>query len=98
MRIFAPIRSPRSSTTTDFPRCPATMAHIRPAAPAPMRMTSVIAVVAAVYDRRPLVPKLHLGTVLRTAVLRRQLHGRSLDTTGKGGNEVALTIPFPNGV
>src|SRR5262249_46595546 len=40
IRIFLPVRSARSSTTTRRPRLPASMAHISPAAPAPSMMTS----------------------------------------------------------
>src|SRR3989454_3848230 len=40
IRIFLPAVSFRSSTTTDRPRLPASMAHIRPAAPAPIITTS----------------------------------------------------------
>src|ERR1043166_4956821 len=40
IRIFLPTRSLRSSTTTRRPRLPASMAHIRPAAPAPRTIAS----------------------------------------------------------
>src|SRR6476469_9683449 len=40
IRIFLPTRSVRSSTTTRRPRLPASMAHIRPAAPAPKTIAS----------------------------------------------------------
>src|SRR5690606_7957611 len=42
MRIFSARRSAWSSRTTRRPRCPATLAHIMPAAPAPMTATSNI--------------------------------------------------------
>ncbi len=41
IRIFLPILLAPSSTTTFKPRCPAVRAHMRPAAPPPMMMTSV---------------------------------------------------------
>src|SRR5690349_23480086 len=40
IRIFLPVRAARSSTTTRLPRFPASMAHIRPAAPPPRIITS----------------------------------------------------------
>jgi hypothetical protein len=40
IRIFSPMLALCSSNTTDRPRFPASMAHIRPAAPAPTIMTS----------------------------------------------------------
>src|SRR2546425_2806865 len=40
IRIFLPAVSFRSSTTTDRPRLPASVAHIRPAAPVPIITTS----------------------------------------------------------
>jgi hypothetical protein len=42
MRIFAPTRAPRSSTSTDRPRRPAAIAHINPAAPPPITITSLM--------------------------------------------------------
>src|SRR5580698_7572420 len=55
MRIFLPQRSARSSTATLRPRLPASMAHIRPAAPPPMMSASkecagVGSVISAVRD------------------------------------------------
>ena len=40
IRIFSPIFRFRSSTRTDLPRLPASIAHMSPAAPAPSIMTS----------------------------------------------------------
>ena len=40
IKIFLPMRSARSNSRTRLPRFPASMAHIRPAAPAPRMMTS----------------------------------------------------------
>src|SRR5215831_16251913 len=40
IRIFLPTVSLRSRTKTDRPRFPASMAHIKPAAPAPIITTS----------------------------------------------------------
>src|SRR5579863_4060693 len=40
MRIFLPARAARSRTATRRPRLPASMAHIRPAAPAPRTSAS----------------------------------------------------------
>src|ERR1700733_3677043 len=40
IKIFLPMRSDRSSTRMRRPRLPASIAHIRPAAPAPRTMAS----------------------------------------------------------
>src|SRR5471032_1460014 len=52
MRIFLPMRSARSSTATRRPRLPASMAHIRPAAPAPRTITSSCAFMDWLVARR----------------------------------------------
>src|ERR1017187_7781696 len=45
MRIFLPMRSACSSTATRRPRLPASMAHIRPAAPPPRTITSKVCLI-----------------------------------------------------
>ena len=68
---------------------PATMAHIKPAAPAPIATTSVI----DVEGHRPLVPKLYLGTGLSA-----QLCCCLFPLRQGIGNGVASASAFPNGV
>jgi hypothetical protein len=45
MRIFSPAAFAWSMTVTRRPRRPATIAHIMPAAPAPITATSVLSIV-----------------------------------------------------
>src|SRR5436190_22509390 len=50
MRIFSPGDGMRSSTTTERPRYPASMAHINPGAPAPTIVTSAFDIRQASYS------------------------------------------------